>query len=109
MNYIALGQRIKEERKKLNFTQERLAEAVNVSTAYIGQIERGERCPTLDTLVKLSCKLGVSIDFLLSDSISANDDSLSNLWRQLTKDSTLEEKEFIINMVKLFKNYSNSK
>ena len=32
MDYIALGRRIKEERLKLNMTQERLAEEVNLST-----------------------------------------------------------------------------
>ena len=41
MDYIALGQRIREERLKLNLTQEKLAEDVGVSTTYIGQIERG--------------------------------------------------------------------
>ena len=30
MDYIALGRRIKEERLKLNMTQERLAEEVNL-------------------------------------------------------------------------------
>lgn len=38
-----LGRRIREERLKLNLTQEKLAEDVNLSMAYIGQIERGER------------------------------------------------------------------
>ena len=47
MDYIALGRRIKEERLKLNMTQERLVEEVNLSTSYIGQIERGERKLTL--------------------------------------------------------------
>ena len=46
MNYIDLGRRIREERQKLNLTQEKLSESINVSTTYIGQIERGERGPT---------------------------------------------------------------
>lgn len=40
MDYHALGKRIREERLRLNLTQEKLAEEVGVSTAYIGQIER---------------------------------------------------------------------
>lgn len=34
MDYIALGQRIRQERLKLNLTQEKLAEDVGLSTTY---------------------------------------------------------------------------
>ena len=43
MNYMRLGQRIREERLKMNLTQAQLAEAIDISDTYIGQIERGER------------------------------------------------------------------
>ena len=46
MDYTRLGKRIKEERLRLNLTQEKLSEKVGISTAYLGQIERGERCIT---------------------------------------------------------------
>lgn len=36
MDYIALGKRIREERCKLNLTQEKLAEDVDLTPAYIG-------------------------------------------------------------------------
>ena len=42
MEQKTLGRRIREERLKLNLTQEKLAEDVDLSMAYIGQIERGE-------------------------------------------------------------------
>ena len=61
MEQQALGKRIREERLKLNLTQERLAEDVNLSTAYIGQIERGERSLTLENLVAVANRLGVTI------------------------------------------------
>lgn len=65
MNYELLGNRLKQERLKMNLTQEKLAEKVEVSHAYIGQIERGERSLTLDTLVTVSkllrCNCGLSV------------------------------------------------
>ena len=67
MDYVFLGKRIREERLRLNLTQEKLAEACGISTAYLGQIERGERCITLDKLIPLANCLGTTIDFLLSD------------------------------------------
>ena len=53
MEQKTLGGRIREERLKLNLTQEKLAEDVNLSMAYIGQVERGERSLTLDNLVEI--------------------------------------------------------
>lgn len=58
MDYTRLGKRIKEERLRLNLTQEKLSEKVGISTAYLGQIERGERCITLDKLIPLANDLG---------------------------------------------------
>ena len=96
MDYHALGKRIREERLRLNLTQEKLAEEVGVSTAYIGQIERGERSLTLDKLVKVVNRLGVTIDFLL-----ATDDHSINLLIQLMHDRTAEEKTLAINLLKV--------
>lgn len=69
MDYKKLGKRIREERKKLNLTQSQLAEAIDISDTYMGAIERGERSLTLDTLVRLVDRLGVTVDYMLSDSV----------------------------------------
>ena len=74
VNYAAMGSRIKERRNAFRLSQEKLAEMVNVTTSYIGQIERAERIPSLETLVNISNALKVTVDFLLKDSISVEDD-----------------------------------
>lgn len=68
MNKVSMGSRIREERLKSNLTQEQLAECVNVSTAYIGQIERGERNASLEILVQIVNTLGITIDYVLEES-----------------------------------------
>ena len=60
MDYKRLGARIREERLRLNLTQAQLAEAIDISDTYMGAIERGERSLTLDTLVRLVNRLGVT-------------------------------------------------
>ena len=70
MDYKRLGERIREERLRLNLTQSSLAEDIDISDTYMGAIERGERSLTLDTLVRLVNRLGVTIDYLLSDYVS---------------------------------------
>ncbi|MCM1268266.1 MAG: helix-turn-helix domain-containing protein [Bacteroidales bacterium] len=101
MNYSLLGKRIREERLRLNLTQERLAEDINISTAYLGQIERGERHITLDKLIPLAERLGVSVDFLLSDYVHPTDDASLALIHQLFDNRTDKEKMLAINMIKL--------
>ena len=76
MDYKRLGKRIREERIKLNLTQAQLAEAIDISDTYMGAIERGERSLTLDTLVKLVNRLGVTVDYMLSDFVSDNNSNI---------------------------------
>ena len=99
--FYADGITLSEIADRLNLTQEKLAEEVGVSTAYIGQIERGERSLTLDKLVKVVNRLGVTIDFLLSDYVIASDDTSINLLIQLMHDRTAEEKTLAINLLKV--------
>ncbi len=105
MDYRMLGKRIREERLRLNLTQERLSEDIEISTAYLGQIERGERSLTLDKLVKLANRLGVTVDYLLSDSVVSKDDVEYRLWTQLMDGRTDTQKALAINMVKLMFNH----
>ena len=100
MNYKALGERIRNERIRLHLTQEKLAEAVSISTAYVGQIERGERSLTLDKLVTIANHLNVTVDYLLSDYIPVKDDNTAEIWQQITKGKSEEDKAFIIDMLK---------
>lgn len=71
MDYKALGQRIRHQRKLMSMTQEELAAVSDVSTSYIGHIERGIKRCSLDTLVCISNALDISPNSLLQDSLDA--------------------------------------
>ena len=62
--HIKLGQKIKELRLKDELTQEDLAFKVEVDRSYIGFVERGEKNPTLSTLIKIARALRVSLQDL---------------------------------------------
>jgi len=49
-----LGEKIARERKKRNLTQEELAAKVNVQTATISNIERGETDTSVYTVYKIA-------------------------------------------------------
>ena len=50
INYVNLGEKIKSTRKERGYTQEKLAEICDISTGFLGHIERGTRKLSLDTL-----------------------------------------------------------
>lgn len=99
MDRVLLGKRIREERLRLNLTQEILAEDVELTTAYIGQIERGERNLTLESLIKVANRLGVTVDYLLCDSVIAQNDAALIRLSQLLNGRTLEEKDLAVDML----------
>lgn len=57
---IGIGKNVKKLREKKGITQEKLAFDADLNRAYIGYIERGERNPSTDTLVKIARALNVS-------------------------------------------------
>lgn len=60
----AFGQRLKEIRKSKNYTQETLAEMIDLSPRQLIRIENGQNFPSADTIGKLSLFLGVGLDNL---------------------------------------------
>ena len=72
MDYIDLGRRIRKQRAQRGWTQEALAERVNVSTSFVGHVERGTRKASLETLVSMANVLDVSLDYLLSCSMNSS-------------------------------------
>ena len=59
-----LGQRIRNYRTAKRLSQEKLAELSGCHPAYIGQIERGEKNATIESVEKISAALDVSLSRL---------------------------------------------
>lgn len=101
MDYKALGYRIRQQRKLLNMTQEDLAAASNVSTSYIGHIERGIKHCSLETIIDICNALNVTPDVLLKDSLGIdevrNNEDLSSASRSLLNDiaNILRERDYL--------------
>jgi transcriptional regulator with XRE-family HTH domain len=60
-----LGANIRNYRKQIGLTQEKLAERIGKSVNYVGMIERGEKVPSLKTFILIANALGASTDVLL--------------------------------------------
>ena len=110
MDYIKLGERIRQERLKLGLTQSKLAEDLDISDAYMGHIERGDRSLTLSTLIRLVNRLHVSVDYLLQEYIEETDDNIVNQFKQLIDNQSSEDKNMAIDILKtMFSHIRNNK
>ena len=69
LDYKAIGKRIKIARIKADLTQERLAEAVEISPTHMSNIETGTTRVSLSAIVSLANALSVTVDDLLCDSV----------------------------------------
>lgn len=91
MDMREIGKRIREKRLARSWSQEELAERMNLSVTYIGMIERGEKSPRLETFIKLANILGASADELLVDVIQQG--YKLRMSRYAEKVSRLDKKE----------------
>lgn len=83
MKLDTIGKNIRKFREIKKLRQEDLAEKTDLTTNYIGMIERGEKIPSLETFINILNSLGVSADMVLSDILDNG---------YTVKDSLLNEK-----------------
>ena len=60
-----VGERIRRFRIEQKLSQEELAFASDLHPAYIGKVERGDKCPTVETLYKIANGLKIPLHKLL--------------------------------------------
>lgn len=91
MNKKALGKRIRQARSNVGMSPQTLCDLVGLSSdTYVMQLERGEKTPKVETLVKIANALKISADNLLCDSlnikVASMDDDLCGRIQNLSSD-----------------------
>lgn len=69
MSVIAsrIGKRLKTKRIECGYTQEKVAELANLHPTYIGQVERGEKNLTIESLEKICMALDYPMNELMTN------------------------------------------
>ena len=62
---VAVGQRLRQQRNRLNLTREQFAELADIGAGYYGQIEVGTSQMSIDTLIKVSRASHLSMEYIL--------------------------------------------
>jgi transcriptional regulator with XRE-family HTH domain len=83
-NRKRFGQRIRSAREAAHSSRDAVAEKAKIGVNYLGQVERGEKWPTLDVIVSVADAIGVPasvfLDFYPAETGSeALKDSISQL------------------------------
>ena len=67
----SLAEAVKRARADLGWSQGTLAEKLELSTNYVSLLERAERLPSVDVLVRLAQALGVPVGLLVGQQADA--------------------------------------
>lgn len=65
VDYAEIGARIRTARFMQKLTQEEASEKCDITTSYYGNIERGDKKMSVETLIKVAKGLNISTDELL--------------------------------------------
>lgn len=78
MDLRAVGQRLKSAREAKGWTQEVLAEKVDLSADHIGVVERGVKSPRLETFIDIANALECDANSLLEDVLAVSNQLTSS-------------------------------
>lgn len=88
LDFISIGQKIKERRVSLEITQETVANRLNVNPSHISNIENGRANPSLTALVKIANILTCSVDYFIGGEYTFDTDKD----KEKTLDDSIMEK-----------------
>lgn len=99
MKLDSIGKNIRKFRVNKKIRQEDLAEMTNLSTAYIGMIERGEKTPSIETFLLIINALDISADMVLFEVLSTKYDIKTSLINEKIEGLPSKDRELIYNII----------
>lgn len=101
---IKIGRIIRRRREALHMTQDKLAEKIEKTTGFIGQIERGEAMPKVTTLRDIIRELRLDANELFQDNVIGNEKfvELESIMSQLNE----KEQGLLLDFARLLVRYS---
>lgn len=100
INYIEIGSRIRDARIQQKLTQEEASEQCDITSSFYGNIERGDKKMSLETLVKISKGLGVSTDKILFGEIPDKELWMEQLLKEIQHDADETQFEKYLTIIK---------
>lgn len=106
MNIDSIGKNIRKFRLMRKLRQEDLAEKAGLSTNYVGALERGEKVPSLETLIDIINALDISADMILCDVIHTGYEVKISLLNEKLGKISPEDRAMIYDVIDILIRYS---
>lgn len=100
IDYVEIGKRIRVVRKAQGMTQEEASERCDITSSYYGNIERGNKKMSVETLAKITKGLGVTADELLFGDHAHKDRALKELLREVRRSADDKQFDKYLNIIK---------
>lgn len=101
VDYVAMGKRIRQARKKRGLTQAALGEKCCVSGGHIGHVETNHGKVSLEAMVAIANALDVSLDSLLCDSLTSSKPVFENELAELLSQATPKQVKLVAELTKV--------
>lgn len=99
MNIASIGKNIRKFRLMRKLRQDDLAEKVGLSTNYVGALERGEKEPSLVTLIDIINALDISADMVFCDVIHTGYEVKNSLLNEKLEKMSPEDREKVYDVI----------
>lgn len=99
MKLDSIGKNIRKFRVDRKVRQEDLAEMTNLSTAYIGMVERGEKTPSLETFLSIINALNISADMVLYEVLTIRYDIKTSILNEKIEKLSMHDRELIYDVI----------
>ncbi len=102
-----IGQRIRNYRTKKGLSQEKLAELAGCHPTYIGQLERGEKNATLESVEKIASAMDISLSELFDKLGKSGSNNIAAKCYDLVASKNEAEQKQLYKMLQEMDKYKN--
>lgn len=95
---IDIGKRMKARRNELHFTQEQMAEKLDISVKHYNGVERGVAGLSVENLIETSEILGMNLDYLIKGE-PKEDDVMPNRIKELYLECPQPKRQHLIHLL----------
>lgn len=99
---IKIGKKLQTIRKTYGYTQERLAEEIECSTRYIGDIEQDRSKPSYEVLVRICNTFNIGMDEIFSSYLDIKDRKESDMLLYGFEKLRQNNKDTIVHLIEYF-------
>lgn len=106
---VIIGKRIRNYRENAHISRETLAERADMHPTYLGQLERGEKNATLESISKVARGLDIPLEYLVENitAVPAGG-SIAAKCYDLIAEQPLKEQESLYRVLKDIIDYKHS-